>query len=236
MNSFQELFDRQKNLFATGKTRCYGWRVEQLDRMAHLVAENEKALQQAIAKDFKTASQEQIFETLACVAEVAFQKSQLKDWMKPIEAPVPKAPAATGHRAMVYRDPYGVALIIGPFNGPLTLLLRPAISALAAGNFPSISFFSRAAQDQIQLNAFPLVFGGRSICGSLTGTAIDIEDMLAFSVLENIRPMIETVPLEHAADAYARMMEGKARFRMALATKNGVAQTAPVDSSSAAAA
>jgi propanol-preferring alcohol dehydrogenase len=73
-------------------------------------------------------------------------------------------------------------------------------------------------QDEIQVNAFPLVFGGRSIHGSLTGTPIDGEDTLAFSVLENIRPIIETVPLEQAADAYARMMEGKARFRMVLVT------------------
>jgi D-arabinose 1-dehydrogenase-like Zn-dependent alcohol dehydrogenase len=40
----------------------------------------------------------------------------------------------------------------------------------------------------------------------------------AFSVLENIRPMIETVPLEQAAEANARMMQGKARFRMVLTT------------------
>jgi aldehyde dehydrogenase (NAD+) len=134
MNSFQALFDQQKRHFATGSTRSRGWRVEQLDRMGRLVAQNEAALQQAIGQDFKTASQEQIFETLACLGEVAFQKSQLEEWMKPIEAPVPRALAATGHRGVVYRDPYGVALIIGPFNGPLLLLLRPAISALAAGN------------------------------------------------------------------------------------------------------
>jgi D-arabinose 1-dehydrogenase-like Zn-dependent alcohol dehydrogenase len=73
-------------------------------------------------------------------------------------------------------------------------------------------------EDQIQLSAFPLVFGGRSIYGSLTGTPIDSEDTLAFSVLENIRPMVETVPLEQATDAYARMMQGKARFRMVLVT------------------
>ena len=78
-------------------------------------------------------------------------------------------------------------------------------------------------QDQIQLNAFPLVFGGRSIYGSLTGTPIDGEDTLTFSVLENIRPMIETFPLEQAADAYARMMQGKARFRVVLVTKSGIA-------------
>jgi D-arabinose 1-dehydrogenase-like Zn-dependent alcohol dehydrogenase len=70
--------------------------------------------------------------------------------------------------------------------------------------------------DPIQLKAFPLVFGGRSVYGSLTGTPIDVEDALAFSVLENIRPMIETLPLEQAANAYARMMQGKARFRMVL--------------------
>jgi alcohol dehydrogenase, propanol-preferring len=73
-------------------------------------------------------------------------------------------------------------------------------------------------QDPIELKAAPLVFGGRSVHGSLTGTPIDSEDALQFSVLQNVRPMIETVPLEHAADAYARMMQGKARFRMVLAT------------------
>jgi aldehyde dehydrogenase (NAD+) len=134
MNTFQDLFDRQKRHFATGATRTYAWRIEQLDRMARLVAENEAALQQAIAQDFKTASQEFIFETQACLSEVMFQKSMLKDWMAPTDAPVPRALAATGHRGIVYRDPYGVALIIGPFNGPLLLLLRPAITALAAGN------------------------------------------------------------------------------------------------------
>jgi len=81
-----------------------------------------------------------------------------------------------------------------------------------------------APADQIQLSALTLLFGGRSVYGSLTGTPIDAEDTLAFSVLENIRPMIETVPLDQAAEAYARMMEGKARFRMVLVTKDGVAR------------
>jgi len=70
--------------------------------------------------------------------------------------------------------------------------------------------------DPIQLSAASLVFGGRSIYGALTGTPIDNEETLAFSVQENIRPMIERLPLERAADAYARMMQGDARFRMVL--------------------
>src|SRR5579863_9993405 len=78
--------------------------------------------------------------------------------------------------------------------------------------------------DPMQLNAFPLVFGGRVVYGPLTGTPIESEDTLAFSILENIRPMIETHPLEQAADAYARMMAGKARFRVVLITSAGAAQ------------
>jgi propanol-preferring alcohol dehydrogenase len=87
-----------------------------------------------------------------------------------------------------------------------------------------------APEDQIQLRALPLLFGGRSVYGSLTGTPIDAEDTLGFSVLENIRPMIEIVPLEQAAGAYARMMEGKARFRIVLVTKDGVARKTTVKS------
>jgi alcohol dehydrogenase, propanol-preferring len=104
--------------------------------------------------------------------------------------------------------------------------MGPLVSGLAArGKLIVVG----VPQDRMQLDAFPLVFGGRSVYGSLTGTAIETEDALAFSVLENIRPMIETVPLEEVADAYARMMQGKARFRMVLVTKNGAAQRAPVN-------
>ena len=134
MNKFQNIFDAQKALFASGVTRTYDWRVEQLDRMARMIGENEERFQKAMAKDFKTASQEYIFETQASAGETEVQKSQLKEWMKPVEAPVPRFLAKTGHRGMVYREPYGVALIIGPFNGPLLLLIRPALAALAAGN------------------------------------------------------------------------------------------------------
>ena len=104
--------------------------------------------------------------------------------------------------------------------------MGPLVSGLAArGKLIVVA----VPEDQMQLSAFPLVFGGRSIYGTLAGTAIDTEDTLAFSVLENIRPMIETVPLEQAADAYARMMQGKARFRLVLVTKDEVAQSAPIN-------
>ena len=134
MNRFQDIFNAQKALFATGVTRSYEWRVEQLDRMASMINDNQGRFHEALAKDFKTASQEYIFETAASAGEAELQKSMLRGWMEPVEAPVPRFMAKTGHKAMIYREPYGVALIIGPFNGPLLLLIRPAIAALAAGN------------------------------------------------------------------------------------------------------
>src|SRR5260221_13744660 len=134
MNKFQDIFDAQKALFASGATRTYEWRVDQVDRMARMIRENEARFQEAMAKDFKTASQEYIFETQASAGESEVQKMQLKGWMTPEEAPVPKFLAKTGHKGMVYREPYGVALIIGPFNGPLLLLIHPALAAISAGN------------------------------------------------------------------------------------------------------
>src|SRR6202790_4598949 len=134
MNQFQKIFDAQKALFASGVTRTYEWRVDQLDRMARMIRENEERFQKAMAKDFKTASQEYIFETAASAGESEVQKSQLKEGMKPVEAPVPRFLAKSGYKGVIYREPDGVALIIGPCNGPLLLLIRPALTALAAGN------------------------------------------------------------------------------------------------------
>jgi propanol-preferring alcohol dehydrogenase len=70
--------------------------------------------------------------------------------------------------------------------------------------------------DAIPVNGVPLIFGGRSVIGSLTGRAIETQDTLDFSVLTDVRPMIETLPLSRAEEAYKRMMSGDARFRVVL--------------------
>lgn len=134
MNSFQDIFDTQKSYFATGVTKTRAWRIKQLDQLAKMLSEHDKRFYEAISKDFKTALQEKIFEVAATLGTIAGVKSQIDEWMKPQEAAIPKFLAETGHRGIVYREPYGVALIMGPFNGPLVLLLRPAIAALSAGN------------------------------------------------------------------------------------------------------
>src|SRR5277367_2688402 len=134
MNPFQAQFDRHKEYFNSNITKSYEWRIEQLDRLARLLTENEGSLRDAICKDFKTASQENLFEITAPLGIIRGTKMQLAEWMKPVEAPVPKFLRDSGHKGMIYREPYGVTLVMGPFNGPLSLLLDPAINVLAAGN------------------------------------------------------------------------------------------------------
>ena len=75
-----------------------------------------------------------------------------------------------------------------------------------------------ASTQAIEVSPFALILGRRSIAGWPSGTASDSEDTLDFSVLCSIRPLIETYPLERAAEAYERMMSGKARFRVVLTT------------------
>jgi aldehyde dehydrogenase (NAD+) len=134
VNPFSEIFEKQKALFASNVTHSYDWRVEQLDRMEAMLGENEVDLQKAVADDFKTSPMEYDFETFTARSEVAYQKSQLKDWIEPTEAPLPRRLRESGHKAMVIREPYGVTLVIGPFNGPLSLMIRPTIMNLNAGN------------------------------------------------------------------------------------------------------
>jgi propanol-preferring alcohol dehydrogenase len=73
-----------------------------------------------------------------------------------------------------------------------------------------------AAPDPISVLTADLIFGTRSLTGSLTGTSIENEDNLALSLARGIRPMIEVLPFAEAPKAYERMMSGRARFRVVL--------------------
>jgi D-arabinose 1-dehydrogenase-like Zn-dependent alcohol dehydrogenase len=75
-----------------------------------------------------------------------------------------------------------------------------------------------AAADPLEVNPIQLLMGRRSILGWPSGTSIDSQDTLDFSVLTGVRAMTEVFPLERAAEAYERMMSGKARFRAVLTT------------------
>jgi D-arabinose 1-dehydrogenase-like Zn-dependent alcohol dehydrogenase len=73
-----------------------------------------------------------------------------------------------------------------------------------------------ATFDPIQVTPVQLINGSKTIQGWAAGTPADSEDTLRFAELSGVRPMIETYPLEKAAEAYARMLSGKAQFRVVL--------------------
>ncbi|HEY5198685.1 MAG TPA: alcohol dehydrogenase [Solirubrobacteraceae bacterium] len=75
-----------------------------------------------------------------------------------------------------------------------------------------------ASMDPLTISPMQFIGGGKTISGHASGTSMDSQDTLAFSALSGVRPMIETLPLERAAEAYDRMMSGDARFRMVLTT------------------
>jgi D-arabinose 1-dehydrogenase-like Zn-dependent alcohol dehydrogenase len=94
--------------------------------------------------------------------------------------------------------------------------LRPGGVSIAVGVGP----------EPIEVSGMDLIFATRKVEGALTGTPKIGDVTLRFSALSGVSAMIETVPLEQAAAAYAKMMAGKARFRMVLVMKTGPIATA----------
>ncbi|MGR6972900.1 alcohol dehydrogenase [Streptomyces cynarae] len=76
-----------------------------------------------------------------------------------------------------------------------------------------------ASPDPMGISPVQLIMSGRVVRGHPSGTAQDVQDTMAFSALHGIRPMVETVPLDQAGEAYRKMLSGAARFRMVLTTR-----------------
>jgi D-arabinose 1-dehydrogenase-like Zn-dependent alcohol dehydrogenase len=94
-----------------------------------------------------------------------------------------------------------------------------AMSGLFDGLGPNgVLLIVGAAPDSIDASPSQLIFGRKRVQGWSSGTPTDSEDTLQFSELTGVRPMIETYPLTQAAEGYARMMSGKAKFRVVLTT------------------
>jgi D-arabinose 1-dehydrogenase-like Zn-dependent alcohol dehydrogenase len=98
-----------------------------------------------------------------------------------------------------------------------TVTNGPAMAATLGGLAPRGRLMVLgAAEEPINTSPLLLIMGRRSIEGWYSGTSIDAQDTLAFSVQSGVRSMNEVVPLERAAEAYERMLSGKARFRVVL--------------------
>src|SRR5499433_2236467 len=105
----------------------------------------------------------------------------------------------------------GASLILITASGGKT------VSASFKGLRPGgVSIVLGVGPEPIEVSGMDLIFGGRKLEGALTGNPATSEATLRFSALSGISAMIETIPLERAAEGYAKMMAGKARFRMVL--------------------
>lgn len=113
--------------------------------------------------------------------------------------------------AEILRSMGGAKALIATIGNPA------AVSALMGGLAPQGRLvLLGAGKDPLPVSAGFLVGGERSVVGSITGSPYENERTLDFSVLTGVRPLIETMPLEKAFDAYQRMKSGDAKFRMVL--------------------
>src|SRR5881409_555280 len=99
-----------------------------------------------------------------------------------------------------------------------TVTNGPAMSAVLGGLGVNGTLMILGAPEALEASPFLLIAGRRSIKGWYSGTSIDSQETLAFSVLTGVRSMNEVFPLERAAEAYERMLSGGARFRVVLTT------------------
>jgi D-arabinose 1-dehydrogenase-like Zn-dependent alcohol dehydrogenase len=133
-----------------------------------------------------------------------------------------KEPLAHKLGAAVYidsqaQDPAEALLKLGGARVILaTATSGEAMSAVQGGVAPNGTLLIVGAAESITVSPLALLTGNRSVKGWYSGTAIDSQDTLAFSMRVGVRPMNEIYPFERVAEGYDRMMSGKARFRVVL--------------------
>jgi alcohol dehydrogenase/propanol-preferring alcohol dehydrogenase len=136
-----------------------------------------------------------------------------------------KEPLARQLGAHVYLDggSQDVAAELMRLGGAKTILATVTSGKAMSAMVPGLSVRGRlvvigVGMDPIEVSPLDLIGASRTITGHAVGTSIDSEDTMSFCALTGVRPTIERMPLEGAADAYDKMMRGDARFRMVLTT------------------
>jgi acyl-CoA reductase-like NAD-dependent aldehyde dehydrogenase len=124
---------RQRAFFQTGATRSLDFRITQLTRLQKALEQHEADLLAALHADLRKSSQEAYVSEIALVqGEIRHALKHLRSWMKPQARRAPWL--AWPSRGVTRPEPRGVALILGPWNYPVQLLLSTLVSSLAAGN------------------------------------------------------------------------------------------------------
>jgi aldehyde dehydrogenase (NAD+) len=128
-----KILSAQRAFFKSGQTLPYRFRREQLKKLRKSIVENEQAICEALYQDFRKSHFEGYATEIAVVlAELDNFLKNLESWMKPksVSASLLNFPSSDS----IHKDPYGVSLIIGPWNYPFQLAINPLIGAIGGGN------------------------------------------------------------------------------------------------------
>ena len=127
----KDIIRKQREFFASGKTKDVEWRIEQLKRLKQAILDAQEAIVKAVKADLGRPDFEAYFE-IATISEINYALKHLKSWVKPrkVSTGIEQFPAS----AQIYPEPLGVVLIIAPWNYPFQLLISPLTGAIAAGN------------------------------------------------------------------------------------------------------
>jgi len=137
VESIPAMVERLRASFASGRTRPINYRREQLAGLSRWLEDCEPQICEAIRKDLgRSEIETRIVETHLLRREIAFAQRHLAKWMKPERVRVPWLLWPSSAR--IHREPYGVVLIVSPWNYPLQLALVPLVGAIAAGNCAAI--------------------------------------------------------------------------------------------------
>lgn len=133
MNNYQELTKKQLSFFNSGKTKDVAFRIETLKKLRELVVRHEDDILKAVKADLnKPEIEAKRAEVGLVLSEIDFAVKNLAEWAAPKEVETPSTHA--GAKSYIYQDPYGLALVIAPWNYPFQLAVSPVVGAIAAGN------------------------------------------------------------------------------------------------------
>ncbi|GMQ59318.1 aldehyde dehydrogenase [Vallitalea sediminicola] len=129
----RELVKKQRNYFMTHETKDIAFRKKQLNILREAIKKYETMLFDGLNKDFRKSNFE-TYETEIGMAleEIRYTLKHLKKWAKPKKKPTPLAHFKSTSR--IYSEPYGLVLVMSPWNYPFLLTISPVIGAMAAGN------------------------------------------------------------------------------------------------------
>ena len=133
MDHIQTLVKNQQTFFINGNTIDYEFRKENLQKLKKMLKNYESEIYYALKQDLNKSKHEAFLTELGFLyTEIDFAIRNLGSWMEPVKVPSPIS--HKGSKSYIMKEPYGVVLVISPWNYPLHLALAPAIAALAAGN------------------------------------------------------------------------------------------------------